>query len=46
MSGHLEDPLWTRGKGWAAALALAFLTVGGPHGDLHDVARHAVRQLA
>ncbi|WP_353950650.1 phosphotransferase [Knoellia sp. S7-12] len=46
VSGHLDDPLWARGKGWAAALALAFLTVGGPDGELHDVARHAVRQLA
>lgn len=45
-SGHLDDALWTRGRGWAAALALAFLTVGGPDGALHDVARHAVRQLA
>lgn len=45
-SGHLDDVLWTRGRGWAAALALAFLTVGGPDGVLHDVARHAVRQLA
>lgn len=44
--GHLDDALWTRSKGWAAALALAFLTVGGPDGALHDVARHAVRQLA
>ncbi|MFC7486855.1 aminoglycoside phosphotransferase family protein [Knoellia sp. CPCC 206453] len=45
-SGHLDDALWTRGRGWAAALSLAFLTVGGPDGALHDVARHAVRQLA
>lgn len=46
VSGHLDDALWTRSRGWAAALALAFLTVGGPDGSLHDVARHAVRQLA
>ena len=44
--GHLDDALWTRGKGWAAALALAFLANRGLGGELHDVARHAVRQLA
>jgi aminoglycoside phosphotransferase (APT) family kinase protein len=45
-SGQLDDALWQRGRGWAAALAVAFLTSGGPDGTLHDMARHAVRQLA
>jgi aminoglycoside phosphotransferase (APT) family kinase protein len=45
-SGQLDDALWQRGRGWAAALAGAFLSGGEPDGTLHDIARHAVRQLA
>jgi aminoglycoside phosphotransferase (APT) family kinase protein len=45
-SGRADSALWARSRGWAAVLAVAFLTGGGTHGALQDVARHAVRQLA
>jgi aminoglycoside phosphotransferase (APT) family kinase protein len=45
-SARADEGLWARSRGWAAVLAVAFLTGGGTHGALQDVARHAVRQLA
>lgn len=45
-SAPLDDALWARSRGWAAALTVAFLSGGGQHGPLHDIARHAARQLA